>query len=287
VAEPDIDVSVVVAVRNGAATLEPCIDSVLTQTGCHVELIIVDALSDDGTREIVASYGDAIATYIREADTGIYDAWNKALAVARGKWCIFLGADDYFTRSDSLRLLIDVSASNDAEPAFVYGGVVRVAPTGNYEVHVHESDISNRLRRAKMLPHNAILHSTELLNEIGHFDTSFDILGDLDALLKMTEKGVAARCAEIVTAVRVGGISNASESRKRVRQERRRIIKGQHANRYAANFFYLVARGEELAGAGMRSALYRLLDQEEAARVMARLLDLIHRPGRGVNGKIK
>lgn len=69
-----MDVSVIVAVRNGASTLSQCIDSVLAQTGCTVALIVVDGMSTDATAEIVSGYGDRVTYSIREPDVGIYDA---------------------------------------------------------------------------------------------------------------------------------------------------------------------------------------------------------------------
>ena len=88
-------ISVVIAVYNGKATLQQCLDSVTQQTYSHVELIVIDGGSTDGTVDLIRANAQKIAYWISEPDRGIYNAWNKALAQAKGDWICFLGADDY------------------------------------------------------------------------------------------------------------------------------------------------------------------------------------------------
>lgn len=85
-----MNVSVVVAVRDGAQTLRLCMESILAQEGCTLALIIFDGLSKDATPTIVRSFDDSRIVLIPEADEGIYDAWNKGLMVAQGTWCSLL-----------------------------------------------------------------------------------------------------------------------------------------------------------------------------------------------------
>lgn len=87
-------ISVITVVYNGAATITETIQSVLGQTYPHVEYVIIDGGSTDGTQAIIEKYKDKLGYYISEKDKGIYDAMNKGLAAAKGDYCIFLGADD-------------------------------------------------------------------------------------------------------------------------------------------------------------------------------------------------
>jgi glycosyltransferase involved in cell wall biosynthesis len=84
----------VVGVRNGARTLQRCIDSVRNQAHPHKGLIIVDGKSTDGTVEILSCNANAISWCISEPDIGIYAAWNKALLHVKGEWICFPGTDD-------------------------------------------------------------------------------------------------------------------------------------------------------------------------------------------------
>ncbi len=91
-------VSVVCVTRNAANNLPSLLQSVRMHKGHNVELIIVDGCSDDGTIEILRDNEDIIDYWISRPDNGIYDAMNKALKYVKGKWLIFMGADDYLLR---------------------------------------------------------------------------------------------------------------------------------------------------------------------------------------------
>ena len=74
-------ISVIVAVFNGAKTLRQCIDSVDRQSYLNKELIIIDGGSKDGTVDIIKNNQGKIAYWVSEPDRGIFNAWNKALAM--------------------------------------------------------------------------------------------------------------------------------------------------------------------------------------------------------------
>jgi glycosyltransferase involved in cell wall biosynthesis len=54
-------VSVITAVLNGVETIEDCIKSVIGQTYCDIEYIIIDGGSTDGTLDIIEKYSHRIA----------------------------------------------------------------------------------------------------------------------------------------------------------------------------------------------------------------------------------
>ena len=66
--------SVVIAVRNGADTIERCISSVTDQGGVDAEIIVIDGASSDGTVSVLKSNSDKIAFWVSEPDRGICDA---------------------------------------------------------------------------------------------------------------------------------------------------------------------------------------------------------------------
>ena len=89
-------VSVITAVFNGGGTIRGCIESVLEQDYPHIEHIVIDGGSTDGTVDVLREYDNRIALWISEPDGGVFDAWNKALDLAHGEWIAFVGADDTF-----------------------------------------------------------------------------------------------------------------------------------------------------------------------------------------------
>ena len=99
---PPPRITVIIAVRNGAATLQRALDSVFEQTYADTELIVMDGASTDATPAIVERNAARIGYWVSEPDTGIYDAWNKALGHVTGDWICFLGADDRLHAPDVL-----------------------------------------------------------------------------------------------------------------------------------------------------------------------------------------
>ncbi|MEI6563396.1 MAG: glycosyltransferase family 2 protein [bacterium] len=87
-------ISIITVVRNGAATIEACINSVTKYASPDIEHIIIDGGSTDGTVDSLRRHGDVITFWVSEPDHGIYDAMNKGLRQARGQWILFLGSDD-------------------------------------------------------------------------------------------------------------------------------------------------------------------------------------------------
>ena len=87
-------VSIIVVTFNAGNYLKDCLDSILGQQFKNLEIIIKDGGSTDDTPSIVKAYEKHIAIYESTPDAGIYDAMNRAIKLAHGKWLYFLGADD-------------------------------------------------------------------------------------------------------------------------------------------------------------------------------------------------
>ena len=75
--------------------------SVFNQSYPNIEWIVQDGGSTDGTMDKLRPHADRIKL-VSERDSGVYDAWNRALDLATGDWAIFLGADDFFVSPHSI-----------------------------------------------------------------------------------------------------------------------------------------------------------------------------------------
>lgn len=90
--------SIITVTYNAEKVLEDTIQSVISQTYHHIEYIIVDGASKDGTLSIINRYRSRIHTVVSEPDKGLYDAMNKGIALASGDYLCFLNAGDCFMR---------------------------------------------------------------------------------------------------------------------------------------------------------------------------------------------
>lgn len=97
--------SIVTVCYNARDTLEETIKSVIQQEYENYEYIIIDGGSIDGTKTILNKYRSYIDILISENDNGIYDAMNKGLKVASGKFVNFLNSGDKFFNRQTLKLV--------------------------------------------------------------------------------------------------------------------------------------------------------------------------------------
>ena len=94
--------SIITVTYNAASTLPATLESVAGQSCKLFEYIIMDGVSKDKTLKLAIDAGIPQARIYSSPDKGIYDAMNKAMAVARGDYLIFLNAGDAFHSSDTL-----------------------------------------------------------------------------------------------------------------------------------------------------------------------------------------
>jgi glycosyltransferase involved in cell wall biosynthesis len=95
-------ITVIVVTYNAANHLQACLNSIFAQEFKNIELLIFDGASSDSTLEIIIKNEDQISYWQSEPDNGIYDAMNKAVKHARGRWLLFLGSDDTLLEGFSL-----------------------------------------------------------------------------------------------------------------------------------------------------------------------------------------
>lgn len=90
----NILVTIVIVTYNAEKFLGDVLESISTRINDRTEVIIVDGLSTDNTLNIINKYDNYISKVISEKDSGIYDAMNKGISMATGRFILFLGADD-------------------------------------------------------------------------------------------------------------------------------------------------------------------------------------------------
>src|ERR671910_2125032 len=120
-------VSVVIPCYNQAHFLGEAIESVLSQTYPHFEVVVVDDGSPDNTQEVASRYPGV--RYIRQENQGLAGARNAGIRRSNGSYLVFLDADD--------RLLADAleaglaSLKEHPECSFVFGCCQHIATDGS------------------------------------------------------------------------------------------------------------------------------------------------------------
>ena len=212
-------ISIIVAVYNGAKTLEQCINSVANQCYPNLELIIIDGGSTDGTLDIIQKYEDVISFWLSEPDGGIYDAWNKGLKQVHGEWICFLGSDDYFWQDRAVEQIANTVNLADLQAKLVYSKVAIVNAQHELLYTVGEPWESAKIKLGDVMsvPHPGMLHHHTWFKKYGLFDTSYQIAGDYEMLFRGWPQENAAFVSDvIVVGMMQGGVS--SMPRNAIRQ---------------------------------------------------------------------
>lgn len=235
-------ISIIVATMNASATLEECILSICEQTYRARELIVIDGGSTDETLEIVKRYEMEIAHWQSEPDNGIYSAWNKGLAHAKGDWICFLGADDKFWVKDSLEKFVPYLTEAYPNHRLVYGALAVLDHNGSLSyLFDHPWQRIRRFWPQEMLiPQCGTLHHRSIFEEHGNFDESFSITGDYDLLLREIKVRPPLYVPQLVQAgFREGGISSKPANQIRVIRENQRAVR-KNGYRYPLSRFLWV-----------------------------------------------
>lgn len=131
---------------NAGATIGRTLQSVAQQTHEAVEHLIIDGCSSDNTMAEIHRYVEHNTdvrhphsiVLVREPDSGLYDAMNKAIQQAKGDYIIFLNAGDSFHGPEVLQQVakqIDERYNPNRRPAVVYGETDLVDMEGRFLRH--------------------------------------------------------------------------------------------------------------------------------------------------------
>ena len=207
-------IDVVVSTYNSEKYLRRCIKSILNQDYANVRILVQDGDSSDDTIDIIRFYEENIYYWDSEPDTGIYNAWNKALKYSRSDWVIFIGADDYLWEPKSFSMMVPHLRNAFPTHNVVYGRVNRVYPDGRViQTDGREWAWARQQFKDRMaIPHQGVFHHQTLFAKNGLFDEEYSIVGDHELLLReLQDHKPLFVPSVIVTGMQIGGVSQQTE----------------------------------------------------------------------------
>ena len=105
--------SIIVPNYNNSKFLQKCIESILKQTFCDYELIIIDDGSTDDSKKIIDKFSDDRIIKIFQYNQNGAIARNRGLEIARGKYIFFLDSDDELYDDHVLERMLKEIKNND------------------------------------------------------------------------------------------------------------------------------------------------------------------------------
>lgn len=156
------------------------------QTYPYKEHIIMDNASSDETVTLLKDYKNSgYISFYSAPDTGKYDAINKGLLRAKGKYVAFLSCDDYYHDITGLADVVNVMEAEDAD--FCYFPAYCVLPDGG--AMLFRPSIYN-VFQVMPFSHQACVFKRESLEKIGNFDAKFKLFADYDLILRLVLSGM-------------------------------------------------------------------------------------------------
>lgn len=206
-------VSVITIVYNAVDTLEDTIHSVLGQTYDHVEYIVVDGASTDGSLGIIEKYRDRIHQFVSEPDEGIYFAMNKGVRMATGDVIAILNSDDTYASAGIIEKVVSQLSESKADA--LYGDLNYVDRTNSERTvrkWISGKYVRNSFLKGWMPPHPTFFVRKEVYDKYGLFNTILRSSADYEFMLRVLykEEITADYLPEVLVNMKTGGQSNLS-----------------------------------------------------------------------------
>ena len=172
--------AIITVVRNGENVIARCVESVLNQTFQDFEYIVIDGNSTDSTLSVIRKFRHKNYSYISEADLGLYDAMNKGISMAKGRWIGILNSDDMYYE-DTLEV---VNKKFLTHPEAIVYGEIEIQNSKCLTLRVLPEQIKNQ-----MIPHPASFVPTELYKRFGVFNLKFKVAADYELFARFVKAG--------------------------------------------------------------------------------------------------
>jgi glycosyltransferase involved in cell wall biosynthesis len=184
-------VTIVTPSFNQAPYLEETIQSIFNQTYSHIEYIIMDGGSTDGSAEIIKRHQKKLANWVSKKDRGQTDAINKGFAMAKGEILAWINSDDTLQPNaveEAVQFLQD-----NLDTGLVYGDTNYIDEKGCVigRFPAAQTDLE-RLRRGYVhIPQQASFFRKSIWDQVGPLDPEFFFAMDYDLWVRI------ARLSEI------------------------------------------------------------------------------------------
>ncbi len=213
------DITIITINYNNAKGLKKTMDSVVSQSFQNFEYIVIDGGSQDDSVNLIHQTS-RIDYWISEKDKGIYDAMNKGINKANGKFCLFLNSGDYLFSSDTLESIHHL-LTDDAD--IVYGNMKIEHENGNLTDGFMPVNISRSHMLRDTLWHPVSFIRTSLFHQYGLYDLKYSIVADykwfLDVIFNHNVRLLHAD--GFISVFEMGGVSSSAGAQSKLKAERR------------------------------------------------------------------
>lgn len=242
--------SIIIVCLNAGERLKETVESVLGQSCENYEIVLKDGGSVDGSvEELSRMVEDERLHIFHEKDSGIYDAMNQAVSLARGDYLIFMNAGDCFYDDKVLYKISDVILSKNNRPDIIYGNLYHKA----LSTVIYAAPEINDFTCYRNVPcHQTCFYSREMFAQRA-YHPEYNVRADYEHFLWCYYEKRADICYApvIVASYEGGGYSETRENKKRSARQHREITEKYMGKKKAGKYRLIML----LSLAPLRSAV--------------------------------
>ncbi len=172
-------------IKNGNADAFNLLVTLLDmQTYPNVEHLIIDKMSTDGTVEMLKDYKNkGYLQFFSERDTGKFNAYNKGIMHAKGKYIAFLSCDDFIHDITAIADIVELLENNNGD--FTFAPAYCRHPEDF--VFLFEPTMYNAFQ---VMPgsRQAMFFKKSMLEKENYFDEKFKLMADFDLIIRIMLK---------------------------------------------------------------------------------------------------
>ena len=197
-------------------------DSIRDQSWQEFEHIVVDGYSTDNSVEIIKSYTYKNLDWISEPDTGIYNAMNKGIDRANGKYLLFLNSGDILESKHSLSRVSNLLRT---EKSIISCNII-FKKENSLRVRQHPEKITFSYLVGNAISHPSTFIKRDLFKTYGKYNENLKIVSDWAFFLKVLglNNETYISTSEIISVFDATGISSLKENLDQVNKERTQVL---------------------------------------------------------------
>lgn len=215
-------ISIITINYNDRLGLEKTINSVTSQTWQDFEFIVVDGNSNDGSKDVIETHKHHFAAYVSEPDSGIYNAMNKGINMAKGAYLLFLNSGDILFDEHTLQ---HAQGYLDGNCGIYYGDLV-YEEQHKQRKRVLPDQLTFLFFLEHSLSHQASFIKKTLFHEIFMYNETYKIVSDWEFFIyAICKENVSYKHIPLfITIYDTNGISSNKDNYELMFKERHQTI---------------------------------------------------------------
>lgn len=216
-----LKLSIITINYNDKAGLERTIKSVQNQTATNYEHIIIDGASTDGSKNVILEHQSGFSYWVSEPDTGIYNAMNKGIKMAKGEYLLFLNSGDDLVDKHALKKVSKYIVEAD----FICFNI-NVIDFNIKTIKKCPQELTFSYLYEDVPPHQSTFIKRKIFNRIGYYDEHLKIVSDWKFfIIAVCKKDATYKYIDTVFSNFYNdGISSLKENRIQLREERSQVL---------------------------------------------------------------